>query len=98
MTGESLPTIKEIANNLCVDRRTIDHHFPQLCQEIVSKRRKYQHISHLNSLKQCCDEVQKVTVYLYNSGIYPTEARISQLISKPGYLRYKKVIPILETS
>ena len=45
----------------------------------------------LEAVAQCCEEVRQATLNLHSQGEYPTEARVSQLISKPGYFRYKKV-------
>jgi AraC-like DNA-binding protein len=88
---DSAPTIKEIAENLGYDRRLLSRHFPDLCQKLVVKRRYSKKINHAKTLENCCQEVRQVTLMLYERGEYPTEARISTLISKPGYLRYKQV-------
>jgi transcriptional regulator with XRE-family HTH domain len=39
---EDLPTIAKIAENLDCDRRLLSRHFPDLCRQIVLKRRSYQ--------------------------------------------------------
>ncbi|MEA5623208.1 hypothetical protein [Nostoc sp. UHCC 0251] len=42
-----------------------------------------------------CQEVQQICAKLYQDGMYPSEARVSQLMTKPGYLMYKQVRTIL---
>lgn len=42
-------------------------------------------------IEECCQEVRQAVCALIQKGEYPSEARVSQLISQPGYFRYKKV-------
>lgn len=88
---DSVPTLKEISDELGYNRRLLSKHFPDLCQKLVAKRRYVKKINHILALESCCQEVQRVTSILYEQGEYPTEELISKLISKPGYLRYKQV-------
>ncbi len=48
-------------------------------------------MSHTAAIEQCCQEIKEAIVSLQHSGEYPTESRVSELISNPGYFRYKKV-------
>ena len=90
-SNSEIPTIKEIAKKLGYERRLITKHFPKLCHAIVTKRRNLEKANHEIILQDCCEEVQKAVTTLYNQGEYPTEARVSQMISRPGFLRYKRV-------
>jgi transcriptional regulator with XRE-family HTH domain len=85
------PTLKEVAESLRYNRRLLYRHFPDLCYAIAAKSRQYLHACRLEAVAQCCEEVRQATLNLHSQGEYPTEARVSQLISKPGYFRYKKV-------
>ncbi|WP_197047434.1 TniQ family protein [Planktothrix serta] len=89
--GESLPTIAEIAEQLQINRRLLSRHFPDLCHQIVTKRRNYVRMSHLTAIEHCCQEIKEAIALLHQSGEYPTESRVCELISNPGYFRYQKV-------
>jgi transcriptional regulator with XRE-family HTH domain len=89
--SESILTIKEIAEQLQVNRRALSRYFPELCQKIVAKRRNYRHICHLFMIDQCCQEIKEAIASLHQLGEHPTESRVCELINNPGYLRYKKV-------
>jgi AraC-like DNA-binding protein len=85
------PTLKEVAESLGYNRMLLYRHFPDLCYAIAAKSRQYLHACRLEAVAQSCEEVRQATLNLHSQGEYPTEARVSQLISKPGYFRYKKV-------
>lgn len=88
---EPPPTMKEVAQRLEHDRRTILRHFPHLCHAISAKYLSHSEASRLNKIEQYCQEVRQATLHLHRSGKYPTEARVSELLTKPGCLRYKQV-------
>ncbi|MBD2538639.1 TniQ family protein [Coleofasciculus sp. FACHB-SPT36] len=88
---EPLPTITEIAEQLKINRRVLSRHFPVLCHKIVTKRRNYMRMSHLAAIEQCCQEIKEAIVSLQRSGEYPSESRVCELISNPGYFRYQQV-------
>jgi transcriptional regulator with XRE-family HTH domain len=88
---EPPPTMKDVAQQLEHDRRTILRHFPDLCHAISAKYLKHREASRLNIIEQYCQEVRQATLHLHRHGEYPTEARVSELLTKPGCLRYKKV-------
>ncbi|MDZ7961479.1 MAG: helix-turn-helix domain-containing protein [Aulosira sp. DedQUE10] len=85
------PSMEEVARRFKCNRRTIYKHFPDLCSAISAKYITYKKTSKLNTIEESCKEVQQIAFKLYNDGEYPTENRISELMSKPGYFRYKKV-------
>lgn len=86
-----VPTIKSIAEGLGYNRRILSKHFPDLCRAIVVKRRNFEKINHQQNIQDCCQEVRQAAIYLYKQGQYPSEANISQMISRPGFFRYKQV-------
>ncbi len=88
---DSVLSIKEISKKLGYDRRLLTRHFPELCREIVVKRSQFNKRSHLKRIEDCCHEVKKVTLLLAERGEYPSEALVSQSISKPSFLRYEQV-------
>lgn len=88
---ETLPTITEIAKQLKVNRRVLSKHFTELCHQIVTKRRSYIRMCHLAAIEQCCQEIKEAIASLQQSGEYPSESRVCELISNPGYFRYQKV-------
>jgi hypothetical protein len=57
----------------------------------AAKHRSYQKQQAAKRIQKCCQEVEQAVCSLYKAGEYPSEARVSQLISQPGYFRYKKV-------
>lgn len=84
-------TIREIARVLKIDRRTLYHHFPSLCKAISVKHRLYQKSLTEERIQNCCQEVETVVYQVLLAGEYPSETKVSKLISQPGYFRYKKV-------
>ncbi len=84
-------TMKEVAEKLEIPQRTIKRNFPTLCKAISAKYRSYQQANKAKGIENCCREIKQAVISLYQSGEYPTEARVSQLISQPGYFRYKEV-------
>ena len=89
---DSTPTtMKEIARELAIDQRTLSKHFPELCQAISTKFRNYQAKIRRRKIDKSCQEVRQAVFTLIQTGEYPSEARVSRLISQPGHFRYKKV-------
>jgi|SRR5919199_3580507 transcriptional regulator with XRE-family HTH domain len=88
---EPPPTMKEVAQRLKNDKRTISKHFPELCRAISAKHLSYIKAARLKRIEQYCQEVRQAALQLHKQGEYPTEARVSQLLIKPGCLRYKEV-------
>lgn len=85
------PTMKEVAERLGFDLRVISEHYPELCKAISNKYRRDRARVQSMKIEECCQEVRQAVSILIHNGEYPSEARVSQLISKPGYFRYKKV-------
>ena len=81
----------EVAQRLNIDRRIIYAHFPNLCKSISAKYHTYQKQQTVERIQKCCQEVEQAVYNLRQAGEYPSEARVSQLISQPGYFRYKEV-------
>lgn len=96
-SGE-IPTIKSISEKLGCNRRILSKHFPKLCHAIVVKRRNLEKINHQKNIQDCCQEVKQAAINLYKKGIYPTEAKVSEIISRPGFFRYKQVRDALHST
>ncbi len=88
--------LQEISEALGFHKKTISKHFPDLCKAITRKYRSYKKRQTEIRIQNCCQEIEEIVLNLHQSGDYPTEARISQLLSHPGHLRYKKVRNTLE--
>ncbi|MEY3304424.1 MAG: hypothetical protein RLZZ139_2797 [Cyanobacteriota bacterium] len=88
---EPPPTIEEVAKRLDHHTRTISRHFPDLCSAISAKCRDYKKACHIKSMEKLCSEVREIVLNLNTQGVYPTEAAVSQLMTNPGYFRYKQV-------
>jgi hypothetical protein len=90
------PSLEATAKVLGHHRETLYRNFKDLCRAISAKYDKYEQIRYLNSINECCEEVRQVVLQLHDRGIYPSEARVSQYLAKPGHLRYKKVRAVLQ--
>ncbi|MEH2128735.1 TniQ family protein [Nostoc sp.] len=90
------PSMEEVARRLECDRRTIFRHFPSLCRAISAKYLNDRKAIFLRNVQQSCDEVRRIALSLHNQGVYPSEARVSEQMSMPGYLRYKEVRTALQ--
>jgi transcriptional regulator with XRE-family HTH domain len=93
---EPPPTMKEVAQQLGYDRRTISRRFPELCRAISTRCQSYRKALRLREVEQSCQEVQQIALELLNRGVHPSEARVSELMSKPGYFRYEAVRTALQ--
>ncbi|MDJ0747607.1 MAG: hypothetical protein QNJ32_30330 [Xenococcaceae cyanobacterium MO_167.B27] len=74
-----------------MSRRTLSSHFPTLCKAISAKRCCHQKLNTARRIEECCNQIEQALLKLYQSGEYPSENRVSQVISQPGYFRYKEV-------
>ncbi|MBS9389865.1 MAG: DDE-type integrase/transposase/recombinase [Dolichospermum sp. WA123] len=88
---EPPPTMEEVAKRLGHHTRTISRHFPDLCSAISAKCRDYKKACHIKSMEKLCSEVREIVLNLNTQSVYPTEAAVSQLMTNPGYFRYKQV-------
>ncbi len=83
--------MKEVAERLDYNRRTISQHFPDLCRAISAKSRRYRKAAHEKKIEQSCEEVRQIALKLHSENVYPSEGRVSDLMTKPGDLRNKQV-------
>jgi transcriptional regulator with XRE-family HTH domain len=84
-------TMQEVAKRLGFDRRTISRHFPDLCSAISAKRLDHNKACRLKSIEKLCNDVRQIVLSLNTQGVYPTEARVCELMTNPGCFRYKQV-------
>ena len=83
--------MREVAKDLDISLRTLYRNFPLQCKAISARYRSYQKEAKDLQIDRCCLEIELAITKIYQSGEYPTEARVSKLIKQPGYLRYPKV-------
>ncbi len=88
---EPPPTMKKVAEELGYDRRIIFKYFPALCRAIATKSSSYRKTEHARKIKQSCEEVRQIASKLHHENKHPSEVRVSELMTRPGDLRYKKV-------
>ncbi len=98
LDSEVIPpfSMEQTAKQLGCHRRTIYRHFPDLCRKISDKYNSYQRTRFTEAIEQACAEVCRVVLELQSESIYPSEARVSERMNKPGYLRYKQVRTALQ--
>ena len=98
LDSEVIPplSMEQTAKQLGCNRRTICRHFPELCRKISDKYDSYQRTRFAEAIDQACAEVHRVVLELQAESIYPSEARVSERMNKPGYLRYNKVRAALQ--
>ena len=89
-------SLEETARALGYHRETLFRNFKDLCHAISARYDQYEQVRHLKSIEECCNEVRRVVLQLHEQGIYPSEARVSQHLAKPGHLRYKQVRAALQ--
>jgi DNA-binding XRE family transcriptional regulator len=90
------PPMKEVAKRLGIHRETIFRLFPTMCRAISAKYNNFQKNRHCQAIQQSREEVRQAILKLCREGVYPSEGRVAQLISRPGYLRYKQVRAAIE--
>ena len=89
-------SMEQIAKQLGCHRRTVCRHFPELCHKISNKYDSYQRTRFAEAINQACAEIHRVVLELQAESIYPSEARVSERMNKPGYLRHEKVRATLQ--
>ncbi len=90
------PSMEEAAKRLNLDRRTILRHFPEICHAISAKYILYKKAAKQSAIERSRQEVKLAVTKLYNQNLYPSESRVSKLLTKPGFLRYKEVREVIE--
>jgi transcriptional regulator with XRE-family HTH domain len=88
---EPPPSMKEVAERLGYNRRTLSRHFPDLCRAISAKSRLYRKAAKENKIEYSCEEVRQIALKLHHQSVYPSESRVSELMTRPGDLRNKQV-------
>lgn len=89
--GYPPPSMEEAARQLGYACRTIFRHFPELCNSISARYLSYRKEAKSRAIEQCCYEVKQAVAELRNQGLTPSEGRVAELITRPGYLRYEAV-------
>lgn len=84
-------SMKQTAERLGHDRRTIYSHFPDLCHEISVKYDNYRKTQYLEAIEQACAEAHRIVLELHSESIYPSEVHVARRMNRPGHLRYKQV-------
>ncbi|PSB31019.1 TniQ family protein [Stenomitos frigidus] len=84
------PSLEQVARTLGRDRRTIAKHLPELCRAIATRYLDQKQAIKLEAIAQCCQEVRQAILELHEKGVYPSEGRIAELLTRPGFLRYKE--------
>lgn len=84
------PSLEQVARTLGRDRRTIIRHLPELCRAIAARYLHQRQAGKLQAIAQCCQEVRQAILELHEKGVYPSEGRIAELLTRPGLLRYKE--------
>jgi hypothetical protein len=54
--------------------------------------------SRIKRIEHCCEEVKQAVRQVHTEGIYPSEATISRLLTKPGCFRDKQVRAALKAA
>ncbi|WP_088892412.1 TniQ family protein [Leptolyngbya ohadii] len=90
------PSLEAASKALGFHRETLYRNFKELCRAISARYDQYEQIRYLRSIEECCEEVRQVVHRLHREGTYPSEARVSQHLTKPGYLRNKRVRSVLQ--
>ncbi len=50
-----------------------------------------QEAAHEKKIESSCEEVRQIALNLHHQSVYPSESRVSELMTKPGDLRNRKV-------
>ena len=77
--------MEEVATRLGYNGRTIFRHFPDLCCAISAKYRSYGKECHAEKIQKSCREVKQIVLKLHNQGEYPSETRVSEIMTHHGY-------------
>lgn len=93
---EPPPAMRQIARRLNYNQRTLARNFPDLCRVISARYSSYRKCNQEATIELSCQEVRQTAIKLYLQGEHPTEARVSELISRPSFLRYKQVRKALQ--
>lgn len=84
-------SLSAIAKQLGYHRRTLTNNFPELCKKISANYLEHQRSLRIKRIKECCEDVEQAVIKLNSEGIYPSEASVAKILSRPGNLREREV-------
>jgi transcriptional regulator with XRE-family HTH domain len=81
------PSLAEVAKRLGRPATSVQHRLPELCRVISERRLQYVQARRRQRTQQLCAEIRQAVFYVHAAGFYPSERRITPLISRPAFLK-----------
>lgn len=87
LEGDEEPLgVCQIANRLGYHVRQLKYYFPQECQALTQRAKKYRKQRAEQYVLRACNEVRQVVVTLRAQGIFPSYKKVRTLLSNPALL------------
>lgn len=81
------PCMRTVARKLGYDVRIFYKHFQELCYRVSLRYTKYINRRAQEDRARLREEVRQAVFNLYRSGVYPTQSRVSALLTLPSRIR-----------
>jgi len=89
-SDEKMSSIKEIARQRGYRLSILEKNFPDLCKEIVLRRRTEQNKQHEERVTGICTEVHQMVIALHQQGVYPSSVRVAKQLNNSHILWQKE--------
>ncbi len=76
-----------VAEHLNYDPSFLSKHFPDLCNSISERYRKYRKQQRNERKQKIFDEIQQTTYKIHEQGLYPSHERVRLLLAEPASMR-----------
>jgi hypothetical protein len=84
--------MSRVAKKIGYDHSFLHKHLPQLCRAISSKFEKYRAEQCEEKKRLLLREVRQVTMELHAQGVYPSQVRVRNSLTKPGSIRVSEAL------
>ncbi len=81
------PPMSVVAKRLGYDQSFLYKYFPDLCSSISAKHEKYRTSKREERKRQLVLEVRQATLRVHSQGMYPSQLRVRNSLTKPGSMR-----------
>jgi hypothetical protein len=78
--------MREVARRLDYDPSFLAQHFSKRCGEISRRYLRHLGVKREERLERIHEEIRQATYQVHDRGEYPSEKRITPLLTKPWYL------------
>jgi len=92
------PPMSRVAKKLGYDHSFLHKHLPELCRAISARFEKYRAEQREKKKHLLLREVRQATLEIHAQGVYPSQVRVRNLLSRPGSIRVPEALAMWHTT